>query len=83
MSHCIITERVQPLGGKKDATRKKGEECILRSSTALFNCLYTVKLQQNFCLIHMVGFTQKENVPPKGKGANKTSGKKKGEDTLF
>ena len=51
--------------------------------TTLFNCLYTVKLQQNFCLINMVGSTQKENVPRKGKGANKTSGKKVGEDILF
>ena len=62
---------------------KKVRSVYCNLLTALFNCLYTVKLQQNFCLIHMVGSTQKENVPPKGKGANKTTGKKKGKDILF
>ena len=38
-------------------------------------------MQFSYILItsHLLGSTQKENVPPKGKGASKTSGKKKGE----
>ena len=45
-----LKKRVQPLGGKKMQPEKRVRSVCCNLLTALFICLYTVKLQQNFCL---------------------------------